>query len=424
MSRTRIVGGKMTIKVGGNYTINALEGNITTIAAGQNIEVAKQGTINYGNFTAPEEKNNIAKVEESYWYDGKDITTKTTNLLYKKNHKVFIYIKFNEHAIGKKCEISIHSNATEVNKYEFTILHLETQYSFNVTGSKFQIPNKDKINLSYKIKLQGKTKLFCNTEGTSLKVHLVRYIPAIMKQKKWNKGFEMQEKWFTNKANSNPNKNVDIANIITMQWLLNFTRVKLFYQEIVTKKLWFTKAAQNQIISEVKKMAITYPKRIPEVTRIGEKSSQITHDKNGNPIPKFDKYYFTNIVFKSSYFSELDDLYAALANFAFRVCIVDAEIINTNIPNIYQLKINKIGIYIKDSFDYIDQGIFSQSLGYWSIKNQDVSKLVLIDNSYHLIKNKHFQDYRKDTGFGMDFKVFSDLKIVNVNEKIKFQHIF
>ncbi len=51
-TRTKIVGGKMSIKVGGNYTINALQGDINFIAAGEIIE-ACEGSINYGNYTAP-----------------------------------------------------------------------------------------------------------------------------------------------------------------------------------------------------------------------------------------------------------------------------------------------------------------------------------------------------------------------------------
>ncbi len=75
MTRTRIVGGKMTVKVGGDYTINALEGDITTTAAGQNIEVAKQGAINYGNFTAPENKTDlkVTKLEGPFDEDGNKV---------------------------------------------------------------------------------------------------------------------------------------------------------------------------------------------------------------------------------------------------------------------------------------------------------------------------------------------------------------
>ncbi len=49
MARTRKVGGKLTIKVGANYTINALQGDINFKSKGELKEIAQEGSINYGN---------------------------------------------------------------------------------------------------------------------------------------------------------------------------------------------------------------------------------------------------------------------------------------------------------------------------------------------------------------------------------------
>ncbi len=71
ISRTRRVGGKLNIRVGGDYTINALDGDISFTAVGEIVE-ACQATINYRNYN--EQKQNIASMYfvRGWWTDEDD----------------------------------------------------------------------------------------------------------------------------------------------------------------------------------------------------------------------------------------------------------------------------------------------------------------------------------------------------------------
>jgi hypothetical protein len=103
------------------------------------------------------------------------------------------------------------------------------------------------------------SKEFCDTQSTRLKIHLVRYIPHIMKTKNWSKGILLQEKWFENSSNNIPGKYADINNIIKMDWVLSFNRAKQVYNKIKNDKIWINEAGKNSLIKEIKKMNLKLP---------------------------------------------------------------------------------------------------------------------------------------------------------------------
>jgi len=81
--------------------------------------------------------------------------------------------------------------------------------------------------------------------------------------------------------------------------------------------------------------------------------------------------------------------------------------------DVYTVRITRVGLYVRDSFDFIGD----QDLGYWNPKTNDVAKTWLgAGDGYHEVTNAGMRQWRKKTGCGGDFLVFSDMEIRNVNE--------
>ena len=79
--------------------------------------------------------------------------------------------------------------------------------------------------------------------------------------------------------------------------------------------------------------------------------------------------------------------------------------------------VNKLGIYVKDSFDFISE---DEYLGDWSIINQDVEATIGATKSgYYKITNKSYRDYQKDSHMGMDFNLYSTIKEEDVLYKFR-----
>jgi len=103
----------------------------------------------------------------------------------------------------------------------------------------------------------------------------------------------------------------------------------------------------------------------------------------------------------------LDDMMAALANFALYVAIAgQAEGLPTGETRV---SVSEVGIYVRDSFDFNGDQIF----GYWSDSFPYASALWNFGLTH--VQNSDFRDWRTRTGRGGDFQAFSDVKRVAVN---------
>jgi hypothetical protein len=140
---------------------------------------------------------------------------------------------------------------------------------------------------------------------------------------------------------------------------------------------------------------------------------------------------------------ELNDLRGALANFNLRVT---AEGTVNVLPDKVTFIVDRIGFYAEDAYDFNDEGLISQPLGYWnfdgiadgvadSISNNaniDYEKAKVIATApftgedieqsfkdleskrYFLIYNHHFVNYRSKHKKGGDFVVYSDIGYENI----------
>ncbi|MBZ4190999.1 DUF6402 family protein [Niabella beijingensis] len=369
-------------------------------------------------------------IVSAYWAADQTGTLRTTVLPYKEDDRTFIFINFVPSAIGKNYHLKIvasHTLSDEV-IFETTkpVLYEKTSFSFSLTGELFAKGGDPVVELYFKIKVADCTeKEYCKETGLRLKVHLVRYIPRIMKAKKWEKGFLLQEKWFNGIASDRPGNKADSGKIISMDWVLGFPRARAVYDQMINGKIWMNPAGKKALTAEIRRMELKLPTAMVYTVPFGTLAlNPESTNKKGQKCPAIDLHHFQERAFHENYNvpdTALDDMYAALANFVFRMAATGVILMNANG---YTIQIKEVGIYVRDSFDFIDAAAEilspstwrSQPLGYWSTSKNDVS-VNAKDSSYKYITNSSYQQYRKDVKKGSDFLVYSDVKRIAVDDR-------
>jgi len=265
-----------------------------------------------------------------------------------------------------------------------------------------------------------------------LKVHAVIYIPEIMTSFGWKVATQSQIDWFNGKANNYPWERAPIVPGLSIEWALKFERVKRRYDEI--KDMWKTTNAIIQLKKEIKKMVgkgyANIPSTVGQKTNFGtfnvepileelRNHKEVEGGKAKEKFPTFDYFHFQDQVYEESTFSDLDDFYGSIANCNFR--FVAKGYLEKQKDNSILATITQIGIYLRDGFDYVG----NQQLGYWSLKEKKVSRNPFSNpftkDTYRLIDNKSYRDYRKDSGMGGDFYRYSDIKIMSVNHQFIYE---
>lgn len=354
---------------------------------------------------------------EAYWSDGKG--NPITVLDYNKQAHINVKSK---NIINEKITLRVYENDPfdddHIYTTKYTTEYDEFVMSFDVTPNMFVKGEEDLVHFYFSLQIEDQDKVeFCNSNSKYLKIHLVRYVPSVMKTLGWNKGAALQEEWFRRKPTKNIDENPDFS-IITMDWVLGFTVPNNIYNLMITEKIWINTDGKIALLAEINKMVTDGEIIIPTIegtsVNFGVFEKTLTPHKNIK-VPKFDKYHYQERKYDVlGIFRPLDDLTAALARFVFRMC--SGGTITKNKDN-YTILINKVAIYLRDSFDFIDPGWSSQNLGYWNIKKNKVWKTnIQTTPEYRLIENSSYQDYAKEFKMGGDFRLYSDLKYTDTND--------
>ncbi len=226
-------------------------------------------------------------------------------------------------------------------------------------------------------------------------------IPQVMREKKLIKGAEMMEHWFLGKPFSMPTawkapppKTVDPRmipaihideTIITMQWALGFARALAAYSEL--KSAVYGNGEGGQSSQEASKRELfnclkADGKFTKKVERFGFGSGKMLHKT---------AHVNTRLVGSNNWeklSDPLDDLYCALGVFGMHV--VASGTVTPPDPKVgngtYQVKIVKLGFYIKDTYDFNGD----QPLGLWT--SEGAYKLPVPGRV--LLENKSFRDWR------------------------------
>ena len=239
----------------------------------------------------------------------------------------------------------------------------------------------------------------------------VTLIPRIMRNYGLRKGRELMETWLLRPAAQYPNYSSPVEGFVTMDWVLGFERARAAYDQMIKDKLWDTPAARVEIANWLKRAH--FLEEFPGTQTFGDLSQPVRvldfHQINYRPV---------------SGYQFIDDLAAALGAFTFYLVVAGSVSFSNVDPQApwqqrrlgHDVTIDEVGIYVRDSYDF--EG--DQFLGWWAypddsgrFPNGYVSAMPF--DGGELVTNEDFKKFRRRTGKGGDFLIFSDLKRVSVN---------
>lgn len=250
-------------------------------------------------------------------------------------------------------------------------------------------------------------------------------IPKIMQAKGWAKGKKLMEGWFNRSANNIPKDGKPDTATITMDWVLGFHRARASFDQAVKDRIWANQAAQREIVKMLHYNGHLTYNAVSDDPFGNLNRSVLEIDKDYiqyKPVGS-DGYYYGDyvedyLVNLGHYYygyDGLDGLTAALGRFVFRIAV--AGTVSPEKNNQRTIKVTQAGFYVRDSYDFNGD----QFLGLWDKDDNSVSTWKLGSGSW--IENEDFRKYRKKTGWGGDYIVYSDLKTVKSTSFIKIQRI-
>lgn len=387
-----------------------------------------------------------SKIIKGYWVNSKG--EKITLHPYDEPNFLYFYFESIEESIGKKVVYELFdsdlgiANDDSLYKGEYIISETNNTIVIPLTPELFQkgkdnttefLTRKTKDNiLKIYIKLKvedDRSYEFPTNDSDYLKIHVIEFVPKVMRKLSWTYGEELQNIWFRGYPNKKPWEEV-ILGVIKMDWVLSFPRAKEIYNDLVNN-LWKEEKAINILKKMIKRMAqdnnigLKLPKENWQKVSFGVTSNRLIEYENveqpkdnkkqhTEKMPLFERFYYSYKPYTLSRLppETLNDLVATLAAFNFHIIALGTI---TRIPEGFRIKINKIGVYVKDSFDFITE---DEILGDWNITENKVMgaysriQLPTLPN-YYRITNKSYREYRKDYGKGMDFNLYSDIKYID-----------
>ena len=236
----------------------------------------------------------------------------------------------------------------------------------------------------------------------------VTWLPQIMRNNKWYQGAILLEEWLRRPARIRPatmaatprDFGPPVLNVVTMDWILSFDSkpaVNNTYNQLINERLWKNEAAKSAISVMLARTGITAQARSAPGRKIkfGDLTSSNVVEIEGVHIQSREVEIF-------SYY---DGLTAAIANFSFHVAIKgEASYTQKGL----EITVEEIGIYAKDSYDYINDGTlylaclcYDQYLGDWG---KDVG----------YVYNSSFNNWRTANNRGGDSLVYSDIKVTKI----------
>ncbi len=441
MGRNRIILGSTKIITKGNHYIYSQKE--INYSSSQKIEqIGVQDGIIWGSNIEKLEFSNPLEgfIKEAYWIDEQN---KKTKLMSIKSNIIRFYIRFSSSAVGKKYSVIIKSldpisDDNISSKSNHVVKSEHTFFKFDLSAKNFQKGGDAIQKLYFMVTIEGQGKMkFPISEKDYLKVHVIRYIPQVMRAQSppWEIAAQCQERWFEKEKAQKPNYSDPVIDIIKMNWVFKFNRVHNVLKQI-TNKYWATRNSMNLFCQRLQEMYkykekdkygntirdLKLPKIIGQSEEFGSfDNSKIRINEHGTKTTILDRYYINSVSFSSDMLNDsLDDLYGSLGNFAFR--ITPKGIITLLSNNVYRITYKKIAVYCVDSFDFFDSpgDAFSQPLGFWDITNNIISKTPTPASFY--INNQSYRDYQRDYNQGGDYILISDYEDINIDFSFNVVH--
>ncbi|GAA0872269.1 hypothetical protein GCM10009117_14160 [Gangjinia marincola] len=295
------------------------------------------------------------------------------------------------------------------------------------------------LEFSFAILIEGE-----ETEVADVvEVHFVRYVPQLMGIKGFSNAEGLQRIWFTRGSNINKDSVDPEIDAVTFSWATSeSSQVRTEANQFIRAtenalNAWTNTAPKRSLKAEINRMVTDGKMSLPasqgSKTSFGVTSKAIiTH--RGEKMPEYEKYYFNSKSF-SGFFDMgvhfmtdgLDDFVASLANFNFHMYAKGELVYNE--PGLIsnasvQVNVKQLGIYIKDSYDFIDDdpSAASQELGFWRIDSRDAITIERTrDNpsGFFEVTNKSYRDYRDAHQMGYNYHLYSTVKLESINANFK-----
>jgi hypothetical protein len=302
-------------------------------------------------------------------------------------------------------------------------------------------------NILGSVSYSGTAPLFIDKKSNRIEVptitmDIIPYIPKIMKAKGWAHAENALNIWLTNEyAGAKKATDIAILGIIDMKWARSFS----YIEKRIKDKFTGTKEdlplssenSKKEIIGVIKDQVtdniIKLPINVGDEVLLGNKDKVISKNREGESVPVFDKYRFDHIrsdipiLFKS-----IDEFIAAVNECDIRFIAIGR--VRKENENLFTVFVEKVGVYIFDSFDTEDskgskgsKGYFRAtikesvvSLGYWDVKGNNVGWFPRGGETWTHVTNDMFRKWRERNKKGQDYLSFSDIDEVDFNLKFKF----
>ncbi|SMH59456.1 DUF6402 family protein [Azospirillum agricola] len=237
-------------------------------------------------------------------------------------------------------------------------------------------------------------------EGEACSVEIV---PPIMRNKGWPVAAALLERWFAGPANDKALDGEPDTSTVPLDWVLSFPRARIHYDRLLGRSggapAWLTTAAMSLLQERLVENGVwdggafnPFAVPLPEAHR---RWYVQTH--------RVETAWYQDAI------SEIDELDAALHNFAFHLFPVGKVSVLDN--RIRSVVIDGVGVYMRDNFDFGGgwniPGL--PDLGSWGLPDR-VSKSPL--SGLCPITNEMFRGWRRRHGRGHDYLVFSDVRYV------------
>jgi len=259
----------------------------------------------------------------------------------------------------------------------------------------------------------------------------ISYIPKVMRKIGWKKSAQMMDRWLNSpgwkcpdtwKEGSElpqglyiPDQHCDDS-IITMTWLMQYPSAVSSMRTLMAKAC--SPAAMKITAHRLKALgwsgsgAYTFSRR----NLIGRPSmsARELEQKYQNNFELVGGNFVTHM------FDTLDDIYGALGTYSLKVAVIGTAFQHTDGKR--YLEAQWAGIYVKDFYDFNNNGAWDQPLGYWTdegiLRRADSAISTIAGQKIYFKKrirkvsavhNSDFLKYREATGKGGDFVVFSDV---------------
>jgi len=274
----------------------------------------------------------------------------------------------------------------------------------------------------------------------------LREIPDVMEHRLcWPTAAALMRRWFAHPAHAMTRAEkegavdprtlraswIDEA-LVRMDWVLGFARPRSAYAALL-RGGWNTPNGRSLLARRIQEA------RAKQRIREGEW-------RFGNlrlPAKVLDGTCQTNISSIDSHPENdpLDDWYGAMGRATMKVAT--SGIVTQLSPTRCRIVVDQIGVYIRDTYDFVDGRFFSQPLGFWSshgVTRDRTAGNLWFDvetldryaprnagqaapsctatgsagsppGATYRVQNKHFAEYRRTHGMGGDFTLFSDVKV-------------